>query len=336
MASSLPGYQKITDEAAREKFSKAWGVELPANKGGRVTDFIEAAGDGRLHGFYCFGEDPVLSESNQTKIISDLKKLDFIVCQEIFMSETANLAHVVLPATSWAEKDGTFTNTERRAQRVRKALDAPGQARPDWQIICQISTAMGYPMSYSDPSEIFDEMASLTPSYGGMTFERIDDIGLQWPCPTKEHSGTIYLHKDKFIRGRGLFHVIKFREAAELTDKEYPFILSTGRTLYNYNVGNMTQKSEVIRQKESKNFVEINYSDAGKLGLSNGDELTVSTRRGKVTVEAAVGDRVRPGVLWMPFHFVDQPTNVLTNDAFDNITRTAEYKVCAAQIEVTK
>jgi predicted molibdopterin-dependent oxidoreductase YjgC len=278
----------------------------------------------------------VLSEPNQGKVIRNLKKLDFIVCQEIFMSGTANLAHVVLPATSWAEKDGTFTNTERRVQRIRKAVDAPGQARPDWQIICQVSTAMGYPMSYSNPSEIFDEMAALTPIYSGMTFKRIDKVGLQWPCPTNEHPGTVYLHKDKFVRGRGLFHTIKFREAAELPDREYPFILSTGRTLYHYNVGNMTQKSEAIRQKQSKNFVEIHYSDAEKIGVSNGDELTVSTRRGRVTVQAAVGDIVRPGVLWMPFHFVDQPTNVLTNDAFDNITRTAEYKVCAAQIEAAK
>ena len=336
MASSFPGYQKVTDEAVREKFSKAWGVELPTNKGGRVTDFIEAAGEGKLHGFYCFGEDPVSSEPNQDKVISDLKKLEFIVCQEIFMSETAKLAHVVLPATSWAEKDGTFSNTERRVQRIRKAVDAPGEARADWQIICQISTAMGYPMSYSNPGEIFDEMASLTPILGGISYERIDKVGLQWPCPTKDHPGTIYLHKDKFSRGLGLFSAIKFREAAELTDEEYPFILSTGRTLYNYNVGNMTQKSEAIRQKESKNFVEIHDSDAAKLGLPNGGRLTVSTRRGRMTVRAVVSDKVRPGVIWMPFHFVDEPTNVLTNDAFDNITRTAEYKVCAAKIEVAK
>lgn len=333
MASSFPGYQKMGDEAVREKFGKAWGVKLPTNKGGRVTDFIEASGKGILHGFYCFGEDPVLSEANQAMVINSLKKLDFIVCQEIFMSETAKLAHVVLPATSWAEKDGTFTNTERRVQRIRKALDAPGQARPDWQIICQISTAMGYPMSYSNPGEIFDEMAGLTPIYGGMTFERIDDVGLQWPCPTKEHPGTVYLHKDRFSRGLGLFHVIKFRDAAELPDKEYPFVLSTGRTLYHYNIGNMTRKSAAIHQKQPNNFVEISCSDAEKLGLSDGDEIAVITRRGKVIVKAVIGDRVRSGVIWMPFHFIEQPTNVLTNDAFDNITRTAEYKVCAAKIE---
>ncbi len=330
--SVLPGYQKVADAGVREKFSKAWGIKFPTNTGGRVTDFIEKAGEGVLRGFYCFGEDPVLSEPNQANVIKNLKKLEFIVCQEIFMSETAKLADVVLPATSWAEKDGTFTNTERRVQRIRKAVEAPGEARPDWEIICMVSTAMGYPMSYNSPSEIFDEMASLTPSYGGMSFDRIDEVGLQWPCPTAEHQGTLFLHKDKFVRGLGLFHVIKFREPAEMPDDEYPFILSTGRTLYNYNIGNMTQKSDAIRQKQSKNFVEMHYCDAQRLGVTCGETITVSTRRGKVTAAAAVGQRVQPGALWMPFHFVDQPTNKLTNDAFDNITRTGEYKVCAAAV----
>jgi formate dehydrogenase alpha subunit len=328
--SVLPGYQKVADPAVREKFEKAWDIKFPDNVGGRVTDFIEKAGEGELKGFYCFGEDPVLSEPNYDKVVSSLKKLDFIVCQEIFMSETAKLADVVLPATSWAEKDGTFTNSERRIQRIRKAIDAPGQARPDWQIICMISTAMGYPMLYNDPGEVFDEIADLTPSYHGISFDRVEKVGLQWPCPDKDHKGTGYLHKDKFVRGKGLFHKITFRQPAETTDKDYPLILSTGRTLYNYNIGNMTQKSKAIRQKQSKNFVEMHTSDAEKLGVVKGDKVKVRTRRGEITVDAVVGDRVRPGALWMPFHFIDQPTNKLTNDAFDNITRTAEYKVCAA------
>lgn len=334
--SVLPGYQKVADPAVREKFSKAWKVEIPTNEGGRVTDFIEDAGEGILRGFYCFGEDPVLSEPNQDKVIRNLKKLDFIVCQEIFMTETAKLADVILPATCWAEKNGTFTNSERRVQRIRKAVEAPGQARPDWQIICQVSTAMGYPMAYEDAGEIFDEMASLTPSYGGMSFDRIDNVGLQWPCPASDHPGTMFLHEGKFVRGRGLFHTISFREPAEVPDDKYPFILSTGRTLYNYNIGNMTLKSKAIRQRQSKNFVEMNHLDAEQLGVVDGQLVTVSTRRGKLTVQAAVGDRVRQATLWMPFHFVDQPTNKLTNDAFDNITRTAEYKVCAAAVQKAK
>ncbi len=329
----FPGYQKVADEAVRAKFGKAWGVEIPTNVGGRVTDFIEKAGEGVLKAFYVLGEDPVLSEPNQAKVIESLEKLDFLLVQEIFMSETAKLADVVLPATCFAEKDGTFTNSERRVQRVRKAVDAPGQARPDWQIICDVSTAMGYPMRYESASEVFDEMCSLTPSYGGMSFERIDKVGLQWPCPTPDHPGTQYLHEGRFTRGRGLMHVIKFRPPAEVPDDEFPFTLSTGRTLYNYNIGNMTRKSAAIAQKQDENFVELHPGDAERLGVSNGGLARVSTRRGSVVVRAHVGDKVRPGCLWMPFHFVESSTNRLTNDAFDNVTRTGEYKACAARVE---
>ena len=329
----FPGYQKVADPAVREKFSKAWNVEIPTNLGGRVTDFIEKAGEGVLKGFYCMGEDPVLSEPNSSKVIENLKKLDFIVCQEIFMSETAKLADVVLPAACFAEKDGTFTNSERRVQRIRRAVEAPGEARPDWQIVCDVSTAMGYPMSYDGPGDILDELASLTPSYGGMSFDRIDEVGLQWPCPTKDHPGTMYLHEGRFTRGKGLFHVISYRPPAEVPDDDYPLILSTGRTLYNYNIGNMTRKTESIHQKQPENFVEMNVKDAQELGIKDGDKAIVKTRRGELVVTAAVGRKVRPGALWMPFHFVEQPTNRLTNDAFDNITRTAEYKACAARVE---
>jgi len=329
----LPGYQKVADEAVRRKFAQAWGVEIPTNKGGRVTDFIEQAGSGLLRAFYCFGEDPAMSEPNQDHVVACFKKLEFLVCQEIFMSETAKLAHVILPSTCFAEKDGTFSNTERRIQRVRKAVDPPGQARPDWLILCQVATAMGYPMNYAHAGEIFDEMAALTPSYAGISYARIDQVGLQWPCPAKDHPGTRYLHEGRFTRGRGLFHVIKFRPPAENPDQDYPLILSTGRTLYHYNIGNMTRKSGTIDQKEPANFVEINSADAAKFGLADGDNSRVTTRRGSIVVTARVGERVRQGTIWMPFHFVEASTNLLTNDAFDNITRTAEYKCCAAKIE---
>jgi predicted molibdopterin-dependent oxidoreductase YjgC len=327
------GYQRVTDPAAREKFGKAWGVELPTNVGGRVTDFIEKSAEGVLKGFYVLGEDPVLSEPNQAKVIESLKKLEFLVVQEIFMSETAKLADVVLPATCFAEKDGTFSNTERRVQRVRKAVNAPGEARPDWKIICDVSTAMGYPMSYGGPSEIFDEMARLTPSYGGISYERIDSVGLQWPCPTKDHPGTRFLHEGRFTRGKGLMHVIKVRPPAEMPDDEYPYLLSTGRTLFHYNIGNMTRKSAAIAQKQDENFVEMHPDDAKRLGVADGGLARVTTRRGSIVVRAHVGTKVRAGVLWMPFHFAETSTNRLTNDAFDNITRTAEYKCCAAKVE---
>ncbi len=329
----LPGYQKVNDAAVRVKFAKAWGGEIPANTGGRVTDFIEKAGEGVLKAFYVMGEDPVLSEPNQAKVIESLKKLDFLVVQEIFMTETAKLADVILPATCFAEKDGTFSNTERRVQRVRKAVEPPGEARADWQILCDISTAMGYPMHYAGASEIFDEIAALTPSYGGMSYQRIDKAGLQWPCPTKEHPGTAFLHQGRFTRGKGLMHAIKFRPPAEQPDADYPFMLSTGRTLYHYNIGNMTRKTATISQKQDENFVELHSLDAARLGIIDGGAARVTTRRGSLAVRARVGEKVRPGGLWMPFHFVESVTNRLTNDAFDNITRTAEYKCCAAKIE---
>jgi predicted molibdopterin-dependent oxidoreductase YjgC len=192
---------------------------------------------------------------------------------------------------------------------------------------------MGYPMNYASPSEIFDEMASLTPSYGGMSYDRIDEVGLQWPCPTEDHPGTKYLHEGKFTRGKGLMNVIDFRPPDELPDDEYPLVLSTGRTLYHYNIGNMTRESDVISDKQPENFAEINPADAELLGIRNGDMVRVTTRRGSIVVRARVADRTRPGAIWMPFHFVEASTNLLTNDAFDNITRTAEYKCCAAKLE---
>jgi formate dehydrogenase alpha subunit len=331
--SVLPGYQKVADPAAREKFGKAWGVEIPTHAGGRVTDFIEKAYEGVLKALYVFGEDPVASEPNQDKVIASLKRLEFLVVQEIFMTETAKLADVVLPATCYAEKDGTFTNSERRVQRVRKAVNPPGEARPDWQIICDVSTAMGYKMAYNDPSEIFAEMAALTPSFGGISYERIEKTGLQWPCPTKDHLGTVFLHEGRFTRGNGLMHAIRFRPPAEVPDTQYPFMLSTGRTLYHYNIGNMTRKSDAISQKEGETFVEMHVEDARRLGIRDGGFARVSTRRGSLVARVRVADKVRQGLLWMPFHFVENSTNRLTNDAFDNVTRTAEYKCCAATIE---
>jgi len=333
MSSAFPGYQKFVDEEARAKFEAAWGGALPTNAGGRITDFVERAGEGVLKAFYCFGEDPVRSEPNSTKVKESLERVEFIVCQDIFMTETGKLADVVLPAACFAEKDGTFTNTERRVQRVRKAVEPPGEARADWQILCEVSTAMSYPMAYDHPSDIWDEMAFLSPSLAGISYARLEEVGLQWPCPTANHPGTGFLHKGSFTRGKGLFHEINFRPAAELPDDDYPMILSTGRTLYNYNVGNMTRKTAAVEQKQPENFVEMHEDDAARLGIGYGDKVRVSTRRGAITVAAHVAAKVRPGALWMPFHYEECSTNLLTNDAFDNITRTAEYKVCAAKVE---
>jgi formate dehydrogenase alpha subunit len=329
----LPGYQKIADPQVREKFERAWGGKLPSNRGGRVTDFIEQAGAGVLKAFYCMGEDPVRSEPHSARVAAHLRKLDFIVCQDIFLSETAKLAQVVLPAACFAEKDGTFTNTERRVQRVRAAVHPPGAARPDWQILCAVATGMGYPMAYGHPAQIWEELAALAPSLAGISYARLEKVGLQWPCPAADHPGTKFLHRDRFTRGKGLFHAIKFRPPAEEPDAAYPLILSTGRTLYNYNIGNMTRPTAVIERKQPRNFAEIHPDDAARVGIADREPVRVVTRRGALTVEARVTTKVRPGALWMPFHYVESSTNLLTNDAFDNITRTAEYKACAARLE---
>ena len=333
MPKKLPGYQNWDDKAARTKYGEAWGVELPTEPGGVVTDFMENAGNGILRGLYIMGEDPVMSEPHASKVAEDLQKLDLLVCQEIFMSETAKLADVILPATCWAEKEGTFTNSERRVQRVRKAVSPPGEARADWQIICDVAAAMGYEMSYSHPQEIWDEMRSLTPSMAGITYERIEGVGVQWPCPTAEHPGTKFLHEGRFARGKGLFTPIQYRPPAEEPDDEYPFLLSTGITVYNYNTGNTSRKTDAVDQKEPECFVELHGSDAAHLGIDDGDMARVTTRRGEVVVRARVAEKVRPGGVWMPYHFAEAPANLLTNDAFDTVTKTGEYKCCAARVE---
>lgn len=333
MAHKLPGYQDIADPAARSKFEKVWGVSLPQNKGGKVPLFLEAAGRGDLKALYVMGEDLVATEPNNKRVIAHLRNLDFFVVQEIFLNETARLAHVVLPGGCWAEKDGTFSASERRMQLVRKAVEPPGEARADWEILCAVSAAMGYPMSYRSPSQVFDEMAALSPVFGGLSHARIGERGLQWPCPTPDHPGTRFLHEDRFTRGKGRFHAITFQPQKEEPCQEFPLILSTGRTLYNYNCGTMTRKSAVIHQKDPSNFVEIHPDTAARYGVLPDEKVVVLTRRGRVAGRAVVGDRVRPDTIWMPFHFAEESTNAITNDVFDPITATAEYKCCAAQLK---
>ncbi len=327
------GYQKLSDPSVVEKFSKHWGVPIPEDEGGRISQFFIRANEDKVKGMYIMGEDVVMSEPNRDHIIKCLDKLDFLVVQEIFFSETCKQADVVLPAACWAEKDGTFTNSERRVQRVRKAVEPPGEARADWQILCDVSTALGYAMSYPSPKEVWDELADLAPIFNGIRYDRIDKVGLQWPCPDRDHPGTKFLHQGTFTRGLGEFAGIEFRPPAEQPDEDYPLILSTGRTLYHYNVGNMTRKSEVSNDKQPENFVMIHVDDAARIGVAKGEDVRVITRRGELKVKADVADVVKPGTIWMPFHFAESSTNVLTNDAFDNIAWTGEYKACAARLE---
>ena len=330
----FPGYQPVVGEEQRRKFEEAWGRDLPKRPGLTLMEIFSAIEEGDIDCMYIIGENPVISDPDSTHVAEALEKVDFLVVQEIFLSETAACADVVLPATSFAEKDGTFTNTERRVQRVRKVLEPLGDSRPDWMIISEIGKRMGRSdqFSYSDPSAIMEEIASLTPSYGGISYHRIDEGGLQWPCPTPDHPGTGILHRNGFTRGKGLFSVLTYRPSAELPDDDYPFILTTGRVLCHFHTGTMTRKVSGLNLLRDEELVEINPGDAADLGIEDGDLVEVSSRRGSVTARAKLTERSSPGVAFMTFHFAETPTNVLTNPALDPVAKIPELKVCAVQL----
>jgi formate dehydrogenase alpha subunit len=330
------GYQSVEDSQLREKFESAWGAKLSGQKGLTVVEMMHAIEEGKVRGLYIMGENPALSDPNLNRTRRALEDVDFLVVQDIFLTETAEYADVVLPSVCFAEKEGTFTNTERRVQRVRKAVSAPGQARDDWEIICEVATKMGYAMSYEGADEIMDEIGALCPIYGGISFERIESVGLQWPCPDREHPGTRYLHEGTFKRGKGKFHAVDFTAADELTDEDYPFVLTTGRQLYQFHTGTMTRKSAVINQVSPTGYVEIHPADAAGLEIGSGEKVEVTTRRGKVSTLAKVTGNIAQGWLFMPFHFREGPANMLTNDALDPTAKIPEFKVCAASIKKTK
>lgn len=329
----LPAYQKVANDDLREKFAKAWGVPLPAKPGLTVVEMTHAAAEGKIRGMYIMGENPMLSDPDLTHVEAAFAKLDFLVVQDLFLTETAKLAHVVLPSACFAEKDGTFTNTERRVQRVRKAVTAPGEAKADWEIIMEIAKRMGYPMNYAGPAQIMEEINRVTPSYGGITYDRLEKEGLQWPCPNADHPGTKFLHKDKFTRGLGLFHAIDYIPPAELPDAEYPFILTTGRVLYHYHTGTMTRLARGTTERCPESLVEINPKDAAKLGIESGSAVTVTSRRGMVKAKAQLTDRSPLGAVFMNFHFREAAVNLLTNPALDPTAKIPEYKVCAVRLE---
>jgi formate dehydrogenase alpha subunit len=327
-----PGYQSVEDDAIREKFETAWATPLSPNKGLTIIEILHAIETDDVKAVYIMGENPALSDPNLRRSRAALEKVDFLVVQDIFLTETAEYADVVLPSACFAEKEGTFTNTERRVQLVRKAVEAPGQARGDWQTICQVAAKMGAAMQYENAAQIMDEIASLSPIYGGMAFDRLEPVGLQWPCPDKNHPGTKYLHKVKFSRGKGKFHPVEFIPADEQPNNEYPLILTTGRQLYQFHTGTMTRKSPTIDQVSPTAYVEINTADANTLGISEGDSVQVATRRGSVSALAKVTDNIELGWVFMPFHFAEGPANMLTSDALDPIAKIPEFKVCAAKI----
>jgi len=329
----FPAYQNVALDAPRANFEKAWGVKLPAKPGLTVVEMSRAADEGKLKALYCMGENMMLSDPDLHHLAKSLKKLDLFVVQDIFLTETAEFAHVVLPAACFAEKGGTFTNTERRVQRVRKAVEPPGEARTDWEIIADLSTRMGYPMKYAKPRELWGEIRQVTPSYTGITYERIGRQGIQWPCPNTDHPGTKYLHRDRFTRGLGAFAPIEFIPPDEVPDKEYPLYLTTGRVLYHYHTGTMTRRSRGTNERYPESLVEIHPQDAVKFGIADGSRVKVSSRRGTLEVKANVTDRTPEGTIFMNFHFKESPVNMLTNPVLDPICKIPELKVCACKIE---
>ena len=331
----FPGYQAADDPETWRKFSAAWGVDVPETPGLRLDQMTAGMLDGRVRALYLVGEDPAHTDPNAHEVDAGMEQLEFLVVQDLFLHETARrYADVVFPAASFAEKDGTFTNTERRVQRVRAAVAAPGEARPDWRITADLAGALGASWPHYDAAEdVWNEFADLAPLWSGIRYDRLEEVGLQWPCPDRDHPGTPVLHAGDPARGRGLFHPVEYLPPAEEPDAEYPFVLSTGRTLYQYNSASMTMREAGLEQKQGEPFVELHREDAAALGIAEGAEVRLVSRRGEAVARAAVGERVRPGMAWMALHFAQAKANWLTNDAHDPRTGTPEYKVCAVRVE---
>jgi formate dehydrogenase alpha subunit len=329
------GYQPVSDLAIAKKMEEAWGVkDLPTKPGLTVTQMIPKAHAGELKALYIIGENPMVSDPDLNHAEASIKHLDFLVVQDIFLTETAQLADVVLPSRCFAEKNGTFSNSERRVQLIRKAVEAPGECKDDWQILCDIATRMGTPMAYASSREIFEEIARVTPSYAGITYDRSAVEGLHWPCPTPQHPGTPILHREQFTRGRGLFHAIDYTPPAELTDDEYPLYLTTGRVLYHYHTGTMTMKSAGLNERVPECFVEISPKDAALYDLTDGAEVEIASRRGKITAKIQVSPKAVNGTVFIPFHFAQAAANRLTNAVLDPVSKIPEYKVCAVKLSL--
>lgn len=331
MPEYLPGYRSAGDAEARGRFEQAWGVELPRYDPliwcTRMWDEIL---EGRMSGLYIFGENIAITEANISKVEQALDKLEFLVVQEVFPTRTSEFADVILPACTFAEDEGTFTNTERRVQRVRQAIQPVGESKPDWLILCELARRMGYPMSYAGPAEIMDEIRQLVPTYGGITYSRLEEgFGLQWPCQSRDHPGTKFLHRERFTRGLGRLQPVGHRPPAEEPDREYPLALTTGRILLHYGAGSFTRRVPSLQRANPENFVELNPRDAERYRIADGDQVRVISRRGEVVATAKITDIVE-GTIFMPFLYQESPANRLTNDTLDPLCGIPELKVCAA------
>ena len=329
----FPGYQKVDMRPARERFEREWGVSLSGKIGLTATEMTDAAIRGTLKAMYIMGENPVLSDPDMKHTIKALESLEFLVVQDIFLTETAKLADVVLPAACFAEKDGTFTNTERRVQRVRKAVNPPGDAREDLWVTTELSRRFGYEMKYHSAEEVMQEISRVWPAVAGISYGRIEKRGIQWPCPSPDHPGTPYLFRGGFPRGKGRFTAVSYRPSVELPDDEYPFVLSTGRQLFQYHTGTMSRKTSAIEAiAGGRPYVEIHPDDARKLNITDGQKITVSSRRGNIEISAKISERPLQGMVFIPFHFKEAAANALTNTATDPVCKIPELKVCAVKI----
>ena len=328
------GYQKVADAQTRQRMAAAWKVaDLPEKPGMKVTQMLPAAHDGTLKAMYIIGENPLVSDADLNHAEKSLHALDFLVVQDIFLTETARLADVVLPSACFAEKDGTFANTERRVQRVRKAVEPPGEARDDWRIVCDVATRMGYPMSYADSRQIMDELRTVTPSYAGISYDRIEHQGIHWPCPNEEHPGTPILHREQFTIGKGVFNAIDYAPPAETVDRDFPLYLTTGRVLYQYHTGTMTMKTGGLNEMAPECFVEISPGDAQRFAIADGALVGIASRRGRIQARVKISPKAVRGTVFLPFHYAQAAANRLTNAALDPISGIPEFKVCAVKLE---
>jgi len=327
----LPGYRRVYDDEGRRIFEEAWNCKLPSKPGLSLTEMFEYALEGKIKAMYIMGENPVLSEPETDKIIEALEKLEFLVVQDIFMTETAKFADVVLPSYSFAEKIGTFTNTERRIQLIKPFLNPPGESKSDWEIIQMIANAAGYSWNYLTSEDIMNEISKLVPQYSSITYNCLEETGgLQWPV--KNCQGTEILHTEKFTRGLGKFLPSEWKRPLEFWDSQYPFILTTGRIYYQFHTGVMTRKVYLLEREAPEPYVEINTDDAKVLGIKNNEKILVETRHGKLCVKARITENVPKGILFMPFHYVEAPANVLTNPNLDPKAKIPELKVTGARV----
>ena len=335
LPADYPGYQKVTDAGAKAKFQKAWEAELSSNPGLMIPDMIEGLGDGSIKALYVFGENIANTEPDIKHVEHCLKSAEFFVCNDIFPTETTRFAHVVFPAAAWSEDEGTFTNSERRVSMVRKAVEPPGEAMPNWWVFKEIAKRMGQEWQSASAKEIWDnEISVLAPLFAGIKYNRIKNDGLQWPVPDINHPGTTVMHKNgNFTSGKGNFAALEWTPPAEQEDSEYPFVLSTGRRLYHYHTRTQTGRCEGLNVLLGKETADISAEDAGMLGISQGDRIRVSSRRGAVEVFAKITPQVPKGLVWMDFHFREGCANWITNPVFDPVSKTAEFKACAVQVE---